>query len=451
MTRIVVTGLSHHTAPVELRERLAVPDPQLDAVLGTLRARHALDEVLVVSTCNRVEVYATVRDPRAIEGVRSFFAERAGEDDLTSALYVHQDDQAVRHAFRVAASLDSLVVGEPQILGQLKGAYDAASRAGTVGTLLGRCFTRAFAVAKRVRSETTIAEGSVSISSVAVELARKIFGDLQGRRALLLGAGEMGEAAAHKLSQLGARLTVINRSPEKATALADSCGGEARGYEELTAELISADVVVTSTSSERFILTHETMDGVVRARRHRPLFLIDIAVPRDVDPRVGALDNVFLYDVDDLEKVAQQNLEARRSEAAMAEGIVDLEVGEVASWMRSLELTPTIVALRERFDAILEEELARTLGKMEGLSDKEKQALVKMRGAMVNKLLHQPLTQLKRGQGDPEGPALISATRRLFGLDELPPGEERAAGGASVPHPHGTALAAAGRRNGESQ
>jgi glutamyl-tRNA reductase len=437
---LVVVGLSHHTAPLALRERLAAPRDQLPDILRALTGV-VFEEAVMVSTCNRVELYGVAADPtRASAAARDHLKARSGGEDVDPVIYVHRGADAVRHAFRVAASLDSMVVGEPQILGQFKEAYETATDTGTVGTLLGRCFTRAFAVAKRVRSETGIAEGTVSVSSIATSLAKKIFGELEGRRVLLLGAGEMGEAAGRSLAGSGARLAVVNRSPEKAVALARDLGGTAIGYEQLAAELVSVDVVICSTSSPSYVLTHELMKGVVKARRHRPLFAIDIAVPRDVDPRVGNLENVFLYDVDDLQKVAQENLDARRKSADAAERIVEIEVSEFEVWRRSLELTPTIVALRKRIEEALRGELERTLPRLGPLDDKQRQALERMTSAMANKLLHGPLTQLKGASGEPEGAALIAATRALFELDapSEPAAEastEEAPRPASVPAP----------------
>lgn len=413
---LIVVGLSHHTAPVELRERLATPDEGVPMELQALVAEAGLHEALLLSTCNRVELYAHAAEPhRALERARAHFRSRAGEG-VESCLYHHRGADATHHAFRVAASLDSLVVGEPQILGQVKTAFELANDAGTVGMLLGRCFTRAFAVAKRVRTETRIAEGTVSISSVAAELAEKIFGDLRGRRTLLLGAGLMGETAARSLGATGARLVVINRSREKADALAASCGGEARDYELLQSELVLADVVISSTSADRFVLTRELMREVCRARRHRPLFIIDIAVPRDVDPRVADMDNVFLYDVDDLQKVADEGLAQRRQEAEAAEAIVRAEVGEFESWRRSLALTPTIVELRSYFQQVVKEEVARTAPRLSARSDEDERALRAMSEAIVNKLLHPALTHLKASASQPEGEQLIAATRTLFRL-----------------------------------
>jgi glutamyl-tRNA reductase len=422
MRDFIVVGLSHRTAPVEVRERLAVAPDRLEQELRTIAANGRFDEALLISTCNRVELYATsTRPTEAAQSAKETLATRLPDAVPGDVLYQERGANVVRHVFRVASSLDSLVVGEPQILGQVKEAFDAAKVAGTMGTLLGRCFTQAFATAKRVRSETGIAEGTVSVSSIACELAKKIFGNLEGRRTLLLGAGEMGESAARSLRQTGTQLHVINRNDERARTLADSCGGRAVPYERLTMELANADVVIASTASPKFILTPELMKGVVRTRRHRPLFIIDIAVPRDVDPRVGNMDNVFVYDVDDLQQVAEENLAVRTREAAHAERIVDEEVEAFLIWRRSLELAPTIVALRERFGQIADQELQRALPRLEGISQSDRAVLEAMGRSLVNKLLHQPMTQLKAGAGEPDGALLIDAVRRLFALSEEEP------------------------------
>jgi glutamyl-tRNA reductase len=366
-----------------------------------------------------VELYATTDAPDdAVRALRDHLGTVAGEADLGPHLYEHTGTAAARHAFRVAASLDSLVVGEPQILGQVKDAFSAASDAGLVGPLLGRCMNRAFAVAKRVRTETGIAAGAVSVSTIACDLAKSIFGDLTGRRVVLVGAGEMGEGAAKALAQQGTLLTVVNRNQERARAVASAVGGEPREFDALAHELTTADVVITSTASPRYVITRELMQGVVKARRHRPLFLIDIAVPRDVDPRIDNMDNVFLFDVDDLEQVAQQNIAARRREAEQAERIVESEVAAFADWQRGLELTPTLVALRERVRTVVKDELARTVPRLKSLSEAEQKTLDAMGEAIVNKLLHRPLSQLKQARDSADGPDLIASVRKLFELDE---------------------------------
>jgi len=413
-----MVGLSHHTAPLELREKLAI-DGDARAELLKTWSESAAGEGVVISTCNRVELYATTDDASSAERqARALLEGKLSDGErarLAEVLYVRDGEDAIRHLFRVASSLDSMVVGEPQILGQVKEAYDAARAAGTLGSLLGRCFSRSFAVAKRVRTETGIAEGTVSVSSIASQLAKKIFGELSGRRVLLLGAGEMGEAAARSLANTGAVLRVVNRSPEKARRVAAECGGEPRGYEQLASELIQADVVISSTSSDRYVLTTELMKDVLRGRRHRPIFLIDIAVPRDVDPRVGEMESVFLFDVDDLQEVAQENLAQRRNAALTAERIVDIEVAEIEAWRRTLDLTPTIVALRQRFAEVVHGEIERSAKKLD-LSAKERKSLERMGEAMVKKLLHPPLATLKKTAGGPENATLIAATRSLFEL-----------------------------------
>jgi glutamyl-tRNA reductase len=426
MRDFVVVGLSHRTAPVEVRERLAVAPEQLEEELREIVTRGHFDEALLISTCNRVELYgASVNPAAAAQSARNTLASRLPDSTSEDVLYTQRGVAVVRHAFRVASSLDSLVVGEPQILGQVKEAFDAATNAGTAGTLIGRCFSHAFATAKRVRTETGIAEGTVSVSSIACELAKKIFGSLDGRRTLLLGAGEMGEGAARSLRQTGSRLHVINRSEARAQALAKSCGGRAVPYERLTTELTEADVVIASTASTKFILTPELMKGVVRSRRHRPLFIIDIAVPRDVDPRVGTMDNVFVYDVDDLQQVAEENLAVRAREAARAERIIEEEVESFLKWRRSLELAPTIVALRKQFSDVADEEVRRALGRLQDLSQSDRTAFEAMTRSLVNKLLHRPMMQLKAGAGEPDGVQLIDAVRRLFALTDHNDAEEK--------------------------
>ena len=452
MRDFVVVGLSHRTAPVEVREHLAVAPDRLEQELREIAAIGPLDEALLISTCNRVELYATSANPiEASQIAKDALAKRLPDNATAAVLYQQRGIDVVRHVFRVASSLDSLVVGEPQILGQVKEAFDAARGAGTMGTLLGRCFTQAFATAKRVRNETGIAEGTVSVSSIACELAKKIFGNLEGRRTLLIGAGEMGESAARSLLQTGTNLHVINRSEERARRLAESCGGLAIPFERLSMELADADVVIASTASPKFILTPELMKSVVRSRRHRPLFIVDIAVPRDVDPRVGSMDNVFVYDVDDLQQVAEENLAVRAREAALAESIVEEELDAFLSWRRSLELAPTIVALRKRFGQIADDELQRALPRLEGASQSDRAVLEAMGRSLVNKLLHQPLTQLKAGAGEPDGALLIDAVRRLFAISEEPPAEQEPSTEAGTEATVTHLATAASRSTGESK
>jgi glutamyl-tRNA reductase len=416
--KLFVFGVSYRTAPLALRERLAVDEQRVIADLQHLMEHARLGEGVLLSTCNRVELIATTDAPEAAaDCALAHFNRRVAPAQIDGSVYRYSGREAARHLFRVAAGLDSMVLGEPQILGQVKTAYGVAQGAGTVGALLGKSFERSFGVAKRVRNETSVAAGNVSVSSIACDLAEKIFGDLQGRRILLIGAGKMSEVAARSLTARGARLFVVNRSPERAEALAAACGGVPRPLEALATELAEADVVISSTAKQDFVITHELMQGVCKIRRFRPLFIIDIAVPRDVDPRVDSLRNVFLYDMDDLQKVSRENLAARERAVADAERIIEAELDELERWARSVELTPTIVALRERVRSLLRAELDKTLPKL-SVAEPERQRLEAMCEAMANKLLHQPLTELKQSQSSQEGATLVEAVQRLFRLDD---------------------------------
>lgn len=444
---IVVVGLSHRTAPLHVRERLAVPRDALPDLLGRLTSLGPVGEAVVLSTCNRVEVYASVRDsrpqPRAPGGSAASRYAASGSSaseaaDLeetsravcevlttigTEAVLPHlactHGAAAVRHLFRVAASLDSLVVGEPQILGQLKDAIEIARETKALGPLLGKAMHRAVHVGKRVRTETAIGAGQVSISSVAIDLARQIFGDLSGHTALLVGAGEMAEAASRIVVKEGARLIVVNRSVDRAAALAREVGGEPRGWQDLERSLVDADIVISSTSSPRPILTRDLVKAASKARKGRSLFLIDIAVPRDVDPAVNKLDNVYLYDIDDLSQIVAESLEGRAAEAARAETIVGEEARGFEAWALERLLTPTIVGLRARTRAILAAELDRSLsGKLKHLAAAEREALTLMLDAATNKLLHVPVTRLKSMAADPRASDYLDAVCDLFDLTE---------------------------------
>ena len=423
---ILVVGLSHRTAPVQVRERLAAGADALSGVLSRLAARSELSEAMFVSTCNRVEVFALAPDdrvPPALQAIRQELARHGGltnEADLEGYLYEVRDDEAVRHMFRVAASLDSMVLGEPQILGQVKAAYDAAVSAGALKGKLQRCVNKAFTVAKRVRTETAIGAGSVSISSVAVDLARRVFGDLSDHVVLLLGAGEMAESAARSLGQGARALRVCNRSFDRAAALAREMRASAVPWDGLEAELVEADVVVASTGASTPIVTREMVKRVMKARRGRTLLFADIAVPRNVEPTVHAIDNVYVYNVDDLEQEVRLGRKARSDEVAAAEKIVADEVGQYLAWCRGLEVQPTVVAMRARARAVLLGELERSLaGKLKHL-EAERAALTQMLESAVNKWLHSPTTKLRSraAEGD-DGGELASILRFLFDLPEL--------------------------------
>ncbi len=427
---IVVVGLSFRTAPVEVRERFAShgTETALEEVLARLSKRVELDEVMFLSTCNRVEVLARpkgntdVDRARSLKAVREVLAERGGiaEADLQPVLYEKEAEEAVRHVFRVTASLDSMVLGEPQILGQVKSAYDAAVAAGSLRSFLGRCVHRAFSVAKRVRTETALGAGTVSISSVAVELSKRVFGELDERTVLLLGAGEMAEAAAKSIGKGAKEIRVCNRSIERAAALAQRFGGAASPLADLEAELGIADVVVASTASPSFVVTRDLVKRVMRARRGRALLFVDIAVPRNVEPHVHEIDNVYVFDIDDMQQQVAAGLDARKAEAAAAEKIVEQEVMQFLQWARGLDVQPAIVALRAKTRSVMLSELDRTLqGRLKHLQEGDRAALLQMVESATNKLLHAPTTRLRRAAGDGDAQAFASTLRELFELPTL--------------------------------
>jgi glutamyl-tRNA reductase len=434
---LFVVGISYRTAALDVREKLAFPEDSQVGAVTSLAALPVVGEAMLVSTCNRVEVYAATRATAnaaaeaAAQEVRRFLAESRNVplETVTTHLYERTGPAAVKHVFRVASSLDSLVVGESQILGQLKEAYGVAAQAGAVGPLLGRCLERAFGVAKRVRTETQISRGAANISSVAVELARSIFNDLKGKKVLLVGAGKMSDLAARHLASDGAdEILVTNRSPERAQQLADKVDGEARPWAELEALLAIADIVISSTGSPVPIIGKDLMKRVMKARRNRPVFMIDIAVPRDIEHVVGKLDGVYLFYIDDLDKVVSDNLKGRQTEAEAAERIVEAEAAQFLAWMRAQGVVPTIKDLRERFAQVARAEADKTIAALGGanaLGDKGEKALKQMADSIINKLLHTPLMALKTPDGA-EAEALVSATRRLFALPEAEGASEAA-------------------------
>ena len=428
---LVVVGLSHKSAPLEVRERLAMAREAIPEVLGRLTASGTIGEAVILSTCNRVEVYASPRVHglelhRAIDEVVSVLAS-IGTEAVRPHLVHAEGARAVLHLFRVAASLDSLVIGEPQILGQLKDAIEVARETRALGPTLSKAMHRAVHVGKRVRTETAIGAGQVSVSSVAVDLARQIFGDLGAHTALLVGAGEMAESAAKLLVRAGGKLLVVNRSPERAAALVRDVGGAARPWSDLERSLVEADIVVASTSSPTPVLTRDMVKRALKARKGRSLFFIDIAVPRDVDPAVNDLENVFLYDVDDLSQIVAESREGRAAEATRAEAIVSEEARGFEAWARERAMAPTISGLRTRTRAVLVAEVERSLaGRLKHLSPSDRDALGMMIEAATNKLLHAPVTRLKALSGDPRVGDYADALRELFDLpeNEADPGDD---------------------------
>ncbi len=418
---IIVVGLSHKTASVDIREKVAFSPNSIEKPLAELVALDGIVEGIIVSTCNRVEIYATTRDiAGGIARIRRFLADyhHLAYDLLEPHLYSYHGEEAIRHVFRVASSLDSMVVGEPQILGQIKTSYGYAAEYKTSGIILNRFLHKAFSVAKRVRTETKIASSAVSVSFAAVELARKIFGSLHDKTVLLIGAGEMCELAARHFLTNGAKgVLVTNRTFEKAQRLAEEFNGEAIPFEDLFLHLHKADIVLTSTGAPHAIITPSDLEEVVRRRRMRPMFLIDIAVPRDIDPAVNDLDAVYLYDMDDLQQVVAANLEGRRQEADKAEAIINEEIVQFYKWVATLEVTPTIVALRQRFDELRRAELERTLANWKDAPADTEKRLEALTSAFMNKLLHQPTAVLKKaGQGN-RTDLYLDALRALFDLE----------------------------------
>jgi glutamyl-tRNA reductase len=418
MARLYVVGLSHKTAPIEVREKAAFPDDQLKPSLERLTGIPGVGEALIVSTCNRVEIYAGVDGADGPSQVRRFLVEGRGlEPSLHAHLYAHDGEAAVQHLFRVAASLDSMVVGESQILGQVKDAYAAAMEAGTVGPVLSRTLPRAFAAAKRVRTETEVARSSASIASAAVDLAAQIFGELTGREVLVVGAGKMGDLSARHLKASGiGTLHVVNRTLARAEELAGRLGGRAAPWEELDALLKRVDIVLCSTGASDPVIRRDRVERVMRARKGRWLFFIDIAVPRDVEPEVGELENVYLYDVDELEKVVAENRAGREVEAQDALAILDEELKKLQAQEASLGVVPTIKLLRGRFLDVAKAELERTLPKLQTPHERDRAQVEQLAQSIVNKLLHAPLTALKKEAQERPDSELAATVRALFDL-----------------------------------
>ena len=418
--QLSLVGLSHHTAPVELRERLDFPEKSLPAALQTLKEQPCVAEAMLLSTCNRVEVLARLDDGiDALPLVADFFARerRMARETLDPCLYHHQQRDAIRHIFRVASSLDAMVIGEPQILGQVKAAYATARAVGSVGGILEEVLSHAFATAKRVRTETGLAASAVSVSYAAVELAKKIFGSLEGKTVFLIGAGKMTELAARHLRRSGASsIFVANRTLARAEELAREMGGEAIRFDELLDYVARADIVISSTGAPVYIIKKEHGQRFLQQRKNRPMFFIDIAVPRDIDPALNKLDNLFVYDIDDLEHVVEANRKHREHEAVSAEKLVNREVDRLLTRLKQLEIGPTLAALQHRVHKLRQEELAHA--KLDGLTPEQRAAVDEATRRMVNKILHGPLVELKRVPQMPDGLKMVEFARRMFQLKD---------------------------------
>ncbi len=422
MLEIVLLGLNHKTAPVELREKLAFSSQEAIDAIEALQKEPILKEVLLFSTCNRVEILlATQNSSDAATAVKTFLSEfkNIPTSQFESSLYIHEGDQAIRHIFRVASSLDSMIVGEPQILGQYKDAYRTATEQKSSGVILNRLLHKAFFVAKKVRNETGIADSAVSISYAAIELGKKIFGDLEGKNVLLIGAGEMAELAVeHLIRNRVSDIYVANRTFERGVDLAGKFNGKALRFEEITDSLEYIDIIISSTDSPDFVIIRDQVKKSMRTRRNQPIFLIDIAVPRDIDPDINRINNAYVYDIDDLKDVVDDNVENRQKEAIKGERIVDEAVIKFLGWYESLDAIPTIVDMRNKASDIAKEEVEKTLQSLPHLSNEDSQAVCKMADALINKILHDPTVYLKSDGCQKDKSLYIDITRKLFNLDD---------------------------------
>jgi glutamyl-tRNA reductase len=417
-----ITGVNHKSAPVEVRERLAFDDHALSEALVALKGRPGFCEGMILSTCNRVEVALTCEDnsKSAAVDVDEFLADtrHVRREWVAPYLYRFEDSDAIRHLFRVAASLDSMVIGEPQILGQLKSAYSLAKEHGAVSGFMDALLTRAFSVAKRVRSETDIGANAVSISYAAVELAREIFGSLEGKKIMIVGAGKMSELAARHLRRSGAgQILVTNRTHARALEMAELFEGKLVDYTRFLEALPEVDIVISSSAAPHYIILRDDMKKVLEARRNKPMFLIDIAVPRNIEPTVNELDNVFLYDIDDLQKVIETNLQGRLDSAEEAEAIVHEEVERMVARLKAREVAPTIVKLQDELERLRATEVARMRTKLGALTPEQEQAIEALTKSMINKIAHGPISEIRQHASQPDGHHFINAVRKVFRLD----------------------------------
>ncbi|HSU33051.1 MAG TPA: glutamyl-tRNA reductase [Bryobacteraceae bacterium] len=424
--RLALAGINHHTAPVQLREKLAFRVEDLPAALLQAQARGA-KEALILSTCNRVEIAATLNENIPAETLLEGLL--AGRDDISPDLlrphlYLYEEAAAIRHLFRVASSLDSMIVGEPQILGQLKQAYAVARDEGAIGTILEAVLSRAFSVAKRIRSETEIGQSAVSVSYAAVELAREIFGSLNKKRVLIVGAGKMSEATARHLLRAGAaEILITNRTQQRAEELAGLFHGEVIPYELFPQRLGDADILISSSAAPGYLLTRDLIRTAIEARRNQPMFLVDIAVPRNIDPAVNDLEHAFLYDIDDLQRLSERNLQTRREIAEQAEAIVDEEVARLEARLRVRDVAPTIVSLQEELEALRKDVLSRYRPRLGSLTADQEEVLDALTRGIINKVAHGPISELRRQAADAQRNAVplqegefVSVVRRMFRL-----------------------------------
>lgn len=418
---LVTVGINHKTAPVEVREKLTFPESVLEDALGRLRSYDSVNGCVILSTCNRTEIYATTLDAKqGLISVRKFLADSLNDAtcEIGNYLYIHTLFDSVAHLFRVSAGLDSMILGETQILGQVRTAYQLACQHGATNSILNTLFQQAITVGKRVRTETEIDRHAVSISYAAVELGKQIFGSLDGKTILIVGAGKMSELTAkHLVSNGVAKVLVANRSFNKAKAMAEQFGGDAIPFEELFYYMREADIVISCTSANHYVIKFEDVQHVLADRPEHPLFLIDIAVPRDIDSKVGTIPCVKLYDIDDLQHVVDKNLEERRNEAVKAEAIVEEEIANFLKWLNTQFVTPTIIALKQRGETIKNTELEKAFNKLGELSERDKNTITTLAHSIVNAMLHEPVVNLKKYALTNHGHLYTEILQNLFNLE----------------------------------
>ena len=419
---LILVGVNHKTTPVEIREKLAFTKGKIEESVDRLFNFPDIIEHTILSTCNRVEIYARANcQDSAIKAIKQFICDfhEVSPDELEDHFYSYRNEEAVEHLFRVSSSLDSMILGEAQILGQVKDAYSLAKDLRSTGLVLNQLFEKAFSIAKKVREETGIAERSVSISSAAVELAQKIFDDLENRTVMLVGTGEMAELAAKHLISYGVKTVyVTSRTYDRAANLARTLNGSALDFEAFKNELHRADIVITSTSAPNFIIKKEMVEKAIHERKNKPIFFIDIAVPRDIEPDVNDLENIYLYDIDDLHVVVSANMKEREKEADNAMNFISQEVTKFNNWVGTLDAVPTIVEIRKKAENIRMQEIEKTLKKISHLSEDDKKLLRQMSSSMVNKILHKPTIKLKQKTQSEDGHVYLKAIRHLFHLDD---------------------------------
>ena len=419
---LILVGVNHKTTPVEIREKLAFTKGKIEESVDRLFNFPDIIEHTILSTCNRVEIYARANcQDSAIKAIKQFICDfhEVSPVELEDHFYSYRNEEAVEHLFRVSSSLDSMILGEAQILGQVKDAYSLAKDLRSTGLVLNQLFKKAFSIAKKVREETGIAERSVSISSAAVELAQKIFDDLENRTVMLVGTGEMAELAAKHLISYGVKTVyVTSRTYDRAANLARTLNGSALDFEAFKNELHRADIVITSTSAPNFIIKKEMVEKAIHERKNKPIFFIDIAVPRDIEPDVNDLENIYLYDIDDLHVVVSANMKEREKEADNAMNFISQEVTKFNNWVGTLDAVPTIVEIRKKAENIRMQEVEKTLKKISHLSEDDKKLLRQMSSSMVNKILHKPTIKLKQKTQSEDGHVYLKAIRHLFHLDD---------------------------------